>query len=145
MRQKREGGEERCLTRGDARSRTLDGIDERQCREVREPSSREKEKKKSVSFLILLVPLILLLLLQTIFNIDIYIYWLCKRQFHLGFTYFLLIFYNFEWKFTSKSFDLWTSGFYLFLTYSIVCILSQKKDQMPEKLVEEMLWKSKRS
>jgi len=30
MRQKRERREEACLTRGDARSRTLDGIDERQ-------------------------------------------------------------------------------------------------------------------
>ncbi len=30
MRQRREREEEACLTRGDARSRTLDGIDERQ-------------------------------------------------------------------------------------------------------------------
>jgi hypothetical protein len=48
--EEKERDEEACLTRGDARSRTLDGIDERQWRWVRERSSREKEKEKSVSF-----------------------------------------------------------------------------------------------
>jgi len=69
--------------RGDARSRTLDGIDERQWW-VRERSSRENKNKDEVSFVFLSPSTSHIQHITT--SIDY-----AKRQFHLEFTYFLII------------------------------------------------------